>query len=89
MKTYLITYDLNKPGQNYADLYEIIKSLGKLWHCLDSNWIVKSDSTAAQIRDYLKSSIDSSDSLLVVRLNGEGAWTGFKDDCSTWLKDNL
>ena len=91
MKTYLITYDLNKPGQDYNKLYEAIKisSDFSAWHCLDSNWIIKTDQTASEIRDYLKSFIDSSDNLLVVKLSGEGAWTGFDNNCSKWLKDNL
>lgn len=89
MNSYLITYDLNKPGQNYNDLYEAIKKIGLWWHCLDSTWIVKSDKTAVQIRDSITPHIDSNDSLLVAHLSGEGAWIGFSDQCSSWLKNNL
>jgi len=89
MTTCLITYDLNRPGQNYNDLFEAIKAIGTWWHCLDSTWIVKSNLTAVQIRDSLSTKIDKNDSLLVVVLSGVGAWTGFSDDCSNWLKDNL
>jgi len=89
MKSYLITYDLLKPGQNYDELYEAIKKLGNWWHCLQSVWIIKTDSTAIQIRDALQSYCDSNDKLLVVRLSGEGAWTGFDSTCSSWLKTNL
>ena len=91
MKSYLITYDLIKPGQNYNELYEAIKKLcsGSAWHCLDSVWIVKTNLTAAQICDILKLHIDSNDKLLVVGLSGEGAWIGFDDKCSSWLKINL
>lgn len=89
MNPYLITYDLNKPGQDYQKLFDAIKKLGIWWHCLDSNWIVKSNQTSVQICDYLKSFIDSNDKLLVVRLSGEAAWTGFDNDCSEWLKNNL
>lgn len=31
----------------------------------------------------------NNDELLVVCLTGEGAWTGFSDECSNWLKNNL
>lgn len=89
MKTYLIGYDLNKTGQDYQTLIEEIKKLGLWWHCLDSTFIIKNDSTASDIRDYLKKYIDSNDELLVVRLSGEGAWTGFDQVCSEWLKTNL
>lgn len=89
MKSYLIGYDLNKSGQDYQTLIVEIKKVGTWWHCLDSTWIVKSDLTAAQIRDKLKSYIDTNDELLVVRLSGEGAWTGFSKECSDWLLKNL
>lgn len=89
MTTYLITYDLNRPGQNYNDLFEAIKAIGTWWHCLDSTWVVKSNLTAVQIRDSLSNKIDRNDSLLVVVLSGVGAWTGFSDECSNWLKNNL
>jgi hypothetical protein len=88
--SYMIGYDLNKPGQDYKDLIEAIKQVGSMWwHCLDSTWIVKTDKSAKEIRDELKPHIDASDELLVAKLSGEGAWTGFDTDCSTWLKNNL
>jgi hypothetical protein len=89
MKTYMIGYDLNRPGQNYANLFEAIKKIGDWWHCLDSTWIVKSSSSAVQIRDYLQSHIDKSDELIIVELSGVAAWTGFDETCSAWLKNNL
>ncbi|SEL63912.1 hypothetical protein SAMN04488505_102737 [Chitinophaga rupis] len=89
MKTYLIGYDLNKPHQDYPELINKIKQFKTWWHYLDSTWIVKSDLTAAQIREYLKPHIDSNDELLVVSLTGEGAWYGFNDKGSKWLKNNL
>ena len=90
MKTYLIGYDLNKTGQDYTSLIDAIKALsGYWWHHLDSTWIIKSDSSAASIRDSLKKHIDGNDELLVVRLQGEGAWAGFNTKGSEWLLNNL
>lgn len=89
MKSYFIGYDLNKTGQDYKELIEQIKKLGAWWHCLDSTWIIKTDMTAVQIRDILKPKIDSNDELLVVKLSGEAAWTGFDENCSSWLRNNL
>lgn len=89
MKTYLIGYDLNKTGQDYETLIEQIKKLGIWWHHLDSTWIIKSDLTAAQIRDILESYVDNNDELLVAKLSGEAAWKGFNEKGSKWLKDNL
>lgn len=89
MNTYLITYDLMKPGQDYDDLHEAIKKLGTWWHCLDSTWIVKHAGPAMTIRDALRQHTDANDKLLVVLLSGEGAWANFDATCSKWLKDNL
>lgn len=91
MKTYLIGYDLNRPrgANDYPNLFEELKGFGTWWHHLDSTWLVRSSLSAAQIRDQLKPYIDSGDELLVVGLTGEGAWAGFNEKGSQWLKDNL
>lgn len=89
MATYLIGYDLNKQ-KDYPELIEAIKALsGTWWHHLDSTWILVTEKSAADMRDTLKKHIDGDDELLVVKLNGEGAWAGFNEKGSKWLKDNL
>lgn len=67
----LITYDLNKPGQNYDELYEAIKSLGTWWHYLDSTWIVATPLTPDTAWEALKSSFDASDNCLIVDITGD------------------
>jgi hypothetical protein len=91
MKSYLIGYDLNRPGQNYENLFAAIKaqSNGSWWHHLDSTWIIKSDSTSEAIRDALTPHIDANDELLVVLLVREAAWFGFNGTGSEWLSNNL
>lgn len=90
MNTLLIGYDLNKAGQDYTTLIQKIKDIGSWWHCLDSTWFVKTDSTPVAVRDYLSQYIDSNDEILVIRVTGgPAAWTGFDTKCSTWLKENL
>lgn len=90
MASYLISYDLNQPGQEYGELIDAIKNVGSAWwHYLDSTWIVLHNGPSTTIRDALIPKIDSGDELLVVRLTGEGAWTGFSNKASDWLKKNL
>jgi len=89
LKTYLIGYDLNRPGQNYPELFDAIKSFGAWWHHLDSTWIVKSNSTAMAICKSLMQHIDQGDELLVVGLTGESAWVGFNEKGSDWLTTNI
>jgi hypothetical protein len=89
MKTYLITYDLMRPGQNYSTLIEAIKEIGAWYHCLASTWLVNTTLSAEEIRDLLKPPIiDTTDKLLVVRLHGEWAcW--FPKEAMQWLHDNM
>ena len=89
MNTYVVGYDLNKPGQNYTELIKALQAYPDWWHYLDSTWVIKTNKTTTQIRDDLKQHIDASDELLVVRLSGEGAWTGFVEKASNWLLANL
>jgi len=86
---YEISYDLNKPGQDYPELYETIKGLGNWCHPVDSTWFVVSELTAEEVRDAIKSVVDSSDSVIVVRATTPGAWFGLSDNVSKWLRDNL
>jgi hypothetical protein len=79
MSCLLITYDLNKPGQKYDDLYEEIKSLGSWWHYLDSTWLVSTSLTTKQASDRLRKVMDDSDNLLVLNVTS--------DDYSGWLPE--
>lgn len=88
--TYNISYDLNKPGQDYPDLYSAIKRLSTSYcHPVDSTWYVVSDETASGIREKLSSAVDNGDSIIVTRATAPGAWTGLEDSVSDWLKNNL
>jgi hypothetical protein len=90
MNTYMIGYDLNKPEQNYTNLITTIKeSFDNWWHYLDSTWIITTTLNTVQIRDLLQPHVDGDDELLVVKLSGEGAWAGFNQKASEWLKTNL
>ena len=66
---YIISYDLNKPGQNYPELYKAIKTCGSWSHRLDSTWLVDSNLYAQSISDRITPHIDKNDYLLVFRLS--------------------
>jgi hypothetical protein len=87
--TNVISYDLNKPGQDYQDLYAEIKRLGSWCHPLDSTWFVVSSLTAETIRNRLISVMDQSDSLIVARASAPAAWNGLSQKLSDWLRNNL
>ncbi|WP_326645067.1 hypothetical protein OG884_12060 [Streptosporangium sp. NBC_01755] len=89
VKSLLIGYDLNRPGQDYSSLIKEIKAFETWWHHLDSTWIVRTSKTTNEVRDVLKQHIDSGDELLVAELTGNAAWVGFNQTGSKWLKENL
>lgn len=90
VNTFLISYDLLRPGQNYAKLYEAIKDLAAgWWHQIDSTWIIRHHENTISIRDSLMPFIDQNDKLIVLRLSGEAAWKGFDSTGSQWLKNYL
>jgi len=65
---YLITYDLNKVGQDYNELYNAIKKTGTWWHYLDSTWLVQTALSSNQIFESIKHAIDNNDSVLIVKI---------------------
>ena len=84
---YLITYDLNKTGQNYTDLYEVIKTLGPWAHYLDSTWFVDTSYSSEQIRDKLLEVIDSNDSLFITKISSYSGW--LHKDAWPWLSEHV
>lgn len=89
MKSYIISYDLNKPGQDYNSLYEAIKTYSNWCHPHKSIWIIKSDDTASAIHKNLMKYIDINDTILVVNLSREAAWNNLSQKNSDWLKSEL
>lgn len=87
MSTYQVCYDLHQPGRDYAALHRAIESYGTHYHCLESTWIIRTNSSAEEVRDHLRRHIDGNDSLLVTRLSGEAAWYGIAH--GDWLKNQL
>jgi hypothetical protein len=74
MNIFLVSYDLDKPGQDYPRIIERLKALGAL-RVLYSEWILQGNYSAVNLRDDLRQYIDQNDKLLVVALTGEVAWT--------------
>lgn len=86
IKIYIVTYDLNKPGQDYKELYKAIESYKSI-RAMDSTWFIKSSKTAQQISDDLLKHIDENDYLFVgeITSNRQG-WMDEK--VWNWLNDN-
>jgi hypothetical protein len=75
MYNLFIAYDLDKPGQDYKAIDDAIKSLGTYAKFQESLWWVRTKYSKEQVRDFLRTKIDSNDRLLVVDgSNGGAAW---------------
>lgn len=83
MRLQVVSYDLNRPGQDYPAIIKRLEQLGAK-RILYSQWMLKTDMTAAQLRDDLQRFIDQSDLLLVVdATNAPMAWTKLKVEIKT------
>lgn len=61
-------------GQDYNRLLARLKEHGAV-RVLYSQWALKTTWTAVQLRDDLKTYVDSNDMLLITGLTGEAPWT--------------
>jgi hypothetical protein len=88
MSLLLITYDLNKPGQDYTKLYATIKTAPKWWHHLDSTWIIYTPENPSSWFDKLKPSLDENDNLLIVDITKQPRQGWLSQKAWDWLNEN-
>jgi len=90
MRALLITYDLHKPGRDYASLFDAIKRVGTgRCHVLESVWVVTTSSSSVDVRDQIRGHLDANDSLLVTPVGGSWASIGLSQQVTGWLNANL
>ena len=68
-KRYLITYDLNNPGQNYEKVISAIKKASDGVWCTywKSSYLIRSDhQTADEVSSLITPHLDKNDTLLVI-----------------------
>lgn len=61
----LVTYDLDKPGQNYDAVHARIKSLGRWYHPQLSVFYLHTTLSAKQVHDAIGAVMDPNDKLIV------------------------
>jgi hypothetical protein len=92
MSAYVVTYDLDRPEQNYPGLIERLKAYGTCWHFQQSCWIVASANSAFEVAENLRQELDSGDVLFVQALTEDSAWWGYDDPdhrVAQWMKTVL
>ncbi|WP_461516097.1 hypothetical protein [Porticoccus sp.] len=84
MAIYCVTYDLKAPGKDYSSVHRYLKTFT---HCkqMESFWLLDTAKQAKEIRDELKSRVDSNDTIFVAELQKH--WASFGYNCTDWLKD--
>lgn len=86
--SYIIAYDLCKPGRDYNSLYNSLRSF-RIWGKLtESVWCVVTEWDSVKIRDFLTSCLDVNDRLIVIKSGGEAAWKNMKAS-NDWIKQNI
>jgi hypothetical protein len=87
MSILLVTYDLNKAGQDYDGFYKIIKSFNYT-KLSESSYAIQTDETPAKLYEKLFPHIDKNDHFYVITL--KKPYSGFgPTDVNNWLDKNL
>ena len=85
---YSVNYDLKKPGQDYAPLYEAIKGCGAWWHYLGSTWLVDTALDASAVWNRLEPHVDANDNVLIIGVTKDyGGW--LPQAAWDWIKERL
>jgi hypothetical protein len=90
LKVYNISYDLNRPGQNYESLFTAIKAISGVWaKPLLSTWLVATHLTADGIYNRLRPHIDNNDKLLITGCTPDWQGSNLSKPVADWLKSGV
>lgn len=75
MPVYSVSYDLNKPGQDYSGLLNELRASPGYLHFLKSGWLIGTKESPNQVWDRLAKHIDKGDKLLIIQVvNYKWGW---------------
>jgi hypothetical protein len=86
-RVYCISYDLLTPGKDYESLINAIKSYGVWWHQTGSVWMITSNRSAEDIRDYLMNYLDENDKIFVIEVVENWGGRGFSKKEYDWVRN--
>jgi len=90
MHTYLVSYDLIRPGKDYTTLHTNLKSYGTWVKPLESVWLIKSSLGVEQLRNSIQAYMDANDKIFVVDVTSKAAaWRNLPSEVSNWIKNSL
>jgi hypothetical protein len=87
---HVIAYDLHEPNdtaEDYERLITAVKKRFSSWcHLEKSVWLVSTSMDAGEVRDFMKTCVNNSDTVFVARLSGNwGSWNLSQTQVD-WLK---
>lgn len=82
----LVTYDLNKSGQNYDALIEKIKTLGAWAKVQQSVWYLHTSYSANEVLDHLTKVTDFNDSIFVANMS-DASWIGLSAEVQQFIQE--
>lgn len=88
MTVYLVTYQLNAPGQEYDDLYEAIEVYDHI-NPINTIYFISTDDGAVDVKNDLKQYMDSNDDLIVVEIKQHWGMTGVSTEEGDWIRDRI
>ena len=89
LNTFIVVYDLFKPGQNYTALINLIQK-NTYWAKIGlSAYIIKTYSDHIQVRSELLKVLDKSDKLFVGAVSAPAAWFNLGTQVDNWIQSNL
>ncbi|MFT8329407.1 MAG: hypothetical protein ABF619_06445 [Oenococcus oeni] len=84
---YLISYDLDNPGQNYEDLQQAIKDNSTAYYKYQkSSWLVRSNLEPSDFYEQLKSFLDTNDKILITKISKPYYGQGTEWD---WIEEHI
>lgn len=89
MPAYMITYDLNSPGQKYEEVIQAIKDSSTAWCTFwKSSYLIKSNLTPNSIMENIEPHLDGGDTFLIVEVkNNYQGWLSEKQ--WKYIKENI
>jgi len=89
MKCYIVSFEVSADAAKTA-LTERIKAYGYFCPINATCWAIVTDQSATAVRDYLGTTLATSDKIFVVRSGTEAAWRNtYGEKHTEWLKANL
>jgi hypothetical protein len=90
VNTIQVNYDLISPGKDYEKLFEFLRNSPGGWaKPLKSMWFVRTNRSAGQLRDAIKSYVDANDELVTVDVTYADWATNFRDSTVEWMVNNM